>query len=69
MALTATAPPEILLKLSELLKEPYIVESSINREKSHFVWNECLTKDQPDPRAEAIILDFAMLYSIYRFCG
>ena len=56
MALTATALPEILPKLSGILKEPCIVESSINREKSHFVWNKCLTKDQPVPRAEAIML-------------
>ena len=32
MALTATAPPKILLKLKGMLKEPYIAQSSINRE-------------------------------------
>ena len=32
MALTATAPPKILLKLKGMLKEPYICQSGINRE-------------------------------------
>ena len=51
MALTGTAPPEILLKWNT--KGAIYC---INREKSHFMWNKCLTKDQPVPRAEAIIL-------------
>ena len=62
MALTTTAPPKMLLKLRGILKEPYIVQSSINREK--IMWNKGLTKDQPVPRAEAIIL-VLLCYIVY----
>ena len=69
MALTATAPPEILLKLRRILKEPYLVQSSINREKISLHVEQRPDKRPTSPTCRGHYTGFAMLYSIYRFCG
>ena len=69
MALTVTAPPEILLKLKGILKEPYIVQSSINREKISLHMEQMPDKGPTSPTCRGHYTGFAMLYSIYRFCG